>query len=218
MRTGRRPILYVGGHSLGGAIATLAAADLSRQYDVARVVTIGSPRPGDLFFRRGYRRSPAAADASRNPRTLEHITTRFAHGMDAITFVPPWPIFQHLGAASRLDAKDRVLLDDYFSFQPVKPLAYGLLGQAGLGPPGDAILPSLNWRSVAMQCARYVSTILPDAWGMRILAPFAPILWEGLTRRFLHHRSARYLEFFPATEVRMAMIGTEKDGKLQAQT
>ena len=217
-RTGRRPTLYIGGHSLGGAIATLAAADLALRYDVARVVTIGSPRPGDLFFRAGYRCLPAAADASGRCRTLGDVTTRFVHGMDAITFVPPWPIFQHPGAASRLEAKDRVPLDDYFSVGAMKPPPNGAMGQVGTGSQLDGAMPSWNWRYLALQCARYASTILPDTWGMRIFASLAPILCEGLARSFLHHKSARYLEFFPATEVRRAMAGAAKEGKSSAQT
>ena len=131
--------------------------------------------------------------------------------MDGITFVPPWPIFQHLSRASWLDAKDRVLMDDYFSVESAKPLSDGKFAQAGFATQVDANIPSWNWRYAVMQCARYASTLLPNAWGLQIFALFAPILGEGLVRSFLHHKSARYLEFFPATEIRKAMVATEKE-------
>ena len=173
-RIGDRPILYIGGHSLGGAIATLAAADLSPRYPIARVVTIGSPRPGVLFFRRGYRRSPAAAGASGKPRSLKKITTRFVHGMDGIAFVPPWPIFQHLSRASWLDAKDRVLTNEYFSVEAVAPLSDGYFGRAGFATPVDTAIPSWNWRYAVMQCARYASTSSPQRLGTPNLCAIRP--------------------------------------------
>jgi triacylglycerol lipase len=48
--------LWVTGHSLGGAMATLASVRLASEgYPLRAVYTFGSPRVGDRFFRNAYR-------------------------------------------------------------------------------------------------------------------------------------------------------------------
>lgn len=46
--------VVLSGHSLGGAMAILAAYDLSEEFPVAGVITFGAPRVGGLGFRRAY--------------------------------------------------------------------------------------------------------------------------------------------------------------------
>ena len=50
--------LFVAGHSLGGALATLAVADVSRgtMYPSPTLYTFGSPRVGDRFFAAAFNR------------------------------------------------------------------------------------------------------------------------------------------------------------------
>jgi triacylglycerol lipase len=48
--------LWITGHSLGGAMATLASVRLASEgYPLRAVYTFGSPRVGDQFFRKAYR-------------------------------------------------------------------------------------------------------------------------------------------------------------------
>ncbi|KAG2487460.1 hypothetical protein HYH03_013883 [Edaphochlamys debaryana] len=71
--------LWLTGHSLGGALATLCAADLANKgLYISGVYTFGSPRVGDDRFRSRYAGLGLA----------EH-TWRFTHRSDAITMVPP---------------------------------------------------------------------------------------------------------------------------------
>ncbi|NJK34634.1 MAG: lipase family protein [Oscillatoriales cyanobacterium SM2_2_1] len=72
-----RPILLTG-HSLGGALATIAALDLhQRDYRVTGVYTFGSPRVGNRAFAAGY------------DLALRSRTHRFVYGQDTVTRVPP---------------------------------------------------------------------------------------------------------------------------------
>ncbi len=72
---GHKPNVYLGGHSLGGAVATLAAVDLAATHPIARVVTLGCPRAGGWLWRKRYRASGAAPAADGAPRCLPDITT-----------------------------------------------------------------------------------------------------------------------------------------------
>ena len=79
--------ILVYGHSLGGALATLAALDIQYNFPDKGVacVTSGSPRVGNRFFRNSYNR--------RVPNTL-----RFVFGADIVTKVPPRLFFyEHIG-------------------------------------------------------------------------------------------------------------------------
>ena len=77
--------VWFGGHSLGGALATLAA---DRFGDTAGSCTIGSPRVGDRLFAAGF-------DARFADRVL-----RYVNDADIVTHVPtPLPLpYAHAGA------------------------------------------------------------------------------------------------------------------------
>lgn len=79
--------LLIAGHSLGGALATLALFDLKqRGYNVMRAYTFGQPRVGDRAF--------AGAFASVLRDVPLYRVTNFA---DPVPLVPLWPAFQHVG-------------------------------------------------------------------------------------------------------------------------
>ena len=78
--------LYITGHSLGAALATVAAVDIAAKLPRSvrvRLVTFGSPRVGNAAFAAFVRQ---ATDAS----------TRVTHNRDIVPSVPPtWVGFHH---------------------------------------------------------------------------------------------------------------------------
>jgi len=99
--------LYLTGHSLGGALAVIAArrllaegiADLDR---LLGVYTFGMPRTGDAAFAAAYRTIGDGALAAR--------TFRLVYGTDIVPAVPPWAApfaFRHFGAALSCDRGGR---------------------------------------------------------------------------------------------------------------
>ena len=111
---GHPPKVYLTGHSLGGAVATLAAVELAPHYDIARVVTLGSPRVGSWNFRRLYQKLKASPSADGGARYLPAVTTRWVHGNDIFaTFVPPPGITAHVVNAERLLPTDRTDVQAY---------------------------------------------------------------------------------------------------------
>ncbi|MEM6451294.1 MAG: lipase family protein [Cyanobacteria bacterium P01_D01_bin.105] len=95
------PPLYITGHSLGGALATIAAAALAEHgIEVAGVYTFGQPRVGDRTF----------------VRQLNNITQgkvfRFVNNNDIVPHVPPpfsiWNptrLYGHVGGATYFNRK-----------------------------------------------------------------------------------------------------------------
>jgi triacylglycerol lipase len=90
--------VWLTGHSLGGALATLAA---DRLRDVAGVYTFGSPRVGDPVFARGFN----ARHAGRS--------FRFVNNRDVIVRVPPAQMidfeFAHVDHEIRIDAHGQIV-------------------------------------------------------------------------------------------------------------
>eukprot|EP00890_Picochlorum_soloecismus_P005060 jgi/Picsp_1/5555/NSC_02914-R1_alpha beta-hydrolase domain-containing protein len=75
---GATPTVFVSGHSLGGALATLCAMDLKLRLKVpdVRLVTFGSPRVGNAVFAHWF-----------NKFIAPH--WRFTHNRDVVPSVPP---------------------------------------------------------------------------------------------------------------------------------
>ncbi len=74
------------GHSSGGAISTVLADLVEKQYpkSIKRVVTFGQPAIGGFRFRKEYR--------------LNHKTYRVCCDLDIVTFLPPLPFYYwHVG-------------------------------------------------------------------------------------------------------------------------
>ena len=81
--------LWVTGHSLGAALATLAA---DRYGNVQGLYTYGSPRVGDKDF---------AADFFVN-------AYRFVNNNDIVTRVPPEGLYQHVGELKYIDSSGEI--------------------------------------------------------------------------------------------------------------
>lgn len=74
--------IYVTGHSLGGALATIFAAQLLREHGATHAVslyTFGAPRAGDSEFASAFETSVATTNAS---------ATRFHFERDPVVQVP----------------------------------------------------------------------------------------------------------------------------------
>jgi pimeloyl-ACP methyl ester carboxylesterase len=88
--------VVLAGHSLGGVEAICLAAELrDRGFKVARVVTFGSPRPGDDEFASRYRLSGLTA-----------ITTRYVHKLDPVALAPGYlPGYRHVCRPTWFDGR-----------------------------------------------------------------------------------------------------------------
>jgi hypothetical protein len=100
--------IWVTGHSLGGALATLMAAEILRRAEAGAplelrgVYTYGSPRVGDKAFR-----ARLAAAAAKHGT---HIV-RFRNGNDIVTAMPRVLEFEHVGRVAHLH-EDRLDVGD----------------------------------------------------------------------------------------------------------
>jgi len=104
-KNGRQP-LFVTGHSLGGALATLATAmlleDDDLKDDVVGQYTYGSPRVGTPKFREFmHTRTPAG----------NKIAHRFRNREDIVTRIPPvWRNYAHVGRWWYMKGDDQTLV------------------------------------------------------------------------------------------------------------
>jgi triacylglycerol lipase len=81
--------LFIAGHSLGGALATIAAERLWREHRIraSGVYTFGAPRVGTQTFADSY-----------NDSGLGDRSYRFVHGLDIVPTLPPSALgFRHAG-------------------------------------------------------------------------------------------------------------------------
>ena len=88
--------VWLTGHSLGAALATLAAAKCER---LDGLYTFGSPRAGDGAFAR-------ALDRRLSQSGIEH--HRFVNNRDVVTTLPPPGIYEHGGALKHIGADGRI--------------------------------------------------------------------------------------------------------------
>jgi len=142
-----RPVTLAG-HSLGGAMATLAAIELARTgYRVERVVTFGSPRVGNAAFAGAYELAG-----------LVEKTTRYVHSFDPVPWLPTCLFgFRHVCPATWYDGA---------IWRPWSWLAYGLLAGADLAIGWPPSLASLR-RAPAMAAGchlmdSYTSALPPE--------------------------------------------------------
>lgn len=101
----RAQSVWFAGHSLGAALATLAAAyrHLEKDQTVNGVYTYGSPRVGDREFSRVY-------DLELGERTF-----RFVNNNDIVTRVPPRSyVFSHVGKTMYFDTQGLLRADPHW--------------------------------------------------------------------------------------------------------
>lgn len=119
--------LWITGHSLGAALATLAAERAARDggFDVRGVYTYGSPRVGDIRFKQNY-----------EARGLNAKTYRVVYDIDIAQTLFPGAAYTHVGQLKFIDADGHldpnVTREDGGSPTTAQKLAmrlYGVLGQ-----------------------------------------------------------------------------------------
>lgn len=87
------------GHSLGGALAQLAALQLCERVSVAAVHTFGAPRVGNAAWRDLYNAN------------LHDVTYRWEAEGDPVPWMPPWLFgYRHAGRAAYLKNDGRVIV------------------------------------------------------------------------------------------------------------
>jgi pimeloyl-ACP methyl ester carboxylesterase len=100
--------LWFTGHSLGGALASLAVARLRDEFDrpVHGLYTFGQPRVGDRIFERAYNQD----NRSRS--------FRFVNNNDVVTRVPTRLMgYSHIGTFLYFDHQGRLQRDPHYWFQ-----------------------------------------------------------------------------------------------------
>lgn len=107
LRTNNQSI-WITGHSLGGAIAVLAAATFEMQtprIGISGVYTFGQPRIGNHEFSRNYN------------KTLKKRTFRFVNNNDVVTRVPPQIFgYSHVGKLKYFDSDGKMHNDGSLSW------------------------------------------------------------------------------------------------------
>lgn len=88
--------LILTGHSLGGAIAFLAAYELADR-GVDAVVTFGAPRPGMHGFAHEYNTRLCGSSRHGHNKTLYGVTRRYTNDTDMVPRVPPPLLYRHVG-------------------------------------------------------------------------------------------------------------------------
>lgn len=102
------------GHSLGGALATLAALDIQFNCPDKEVscYTYGSPKVGNRDFAESYNK--------RVPNTF-----RFVNGIDAVPQIPPIA-YEHVGKELKLQSKEagqlKNAMEDHFPYNYIKKI------------------------------------------------------------------------------------------------
>jgi len=112
--------LWLTGHSLGAAMATIMAYRFTN-YDLsatpAALFTYGSPRVGDRKFVNHFNTLP-----------FEH--HRWVNDGDIVTKIPFAPFFYHCGTMHHIDSKGQVTMNYERTFNPMKLL--GLTSPRGI--------------------------------------------------------------------------------------
>lgn len=205
-------VLHLAGHSLGGAIATIAALEFAEQgikvgnpgdtagagpsgpslpVPIGSVVTLGSPRVGLCAFAKRY---------SQNPK-LNAITHRHQHGIDFITRLMPPPIgFKHVTPAEslpacrlkerpiaksgeeRIDSSDNAAADGKIFLEPDDRSTQ----------PSDLMAPSQNWLANAVA---FLAAVVLAGFGRSNMQFLSFELGKFSAREYyayLHHEGAIY--------------------------
>lgn len=95
------------GHSLGGAIAHVAALELNHAYEIKEVITFGSPR---VYFFGANKKYDETCILNSEDTCLRDRTLRVVNKLDMITTIPyKWMQYSHVGQLVYLSEKGHVV-------------------------------------------------------------------------------------------------------------
>jgi pimeloyl-ACP methyl ester carboxylesterase len=104
---GAQAPLWIAGHSLGGAVATILAERLVNDgCNVRGVVTLGSPRPGLTDFQNLYN-----GTTLRDGTSLATVTSRWVNGEDPMPCLAPGGAWKHVGRHNMINRAGKVVID-----------------------------------------------------------------------------------------------------------
>jgi triacylglycerol lipase len=109
--------MFICGHSLGGAMATIAASRM--MFKVEALFTYGSPRVGSSDF----------------VKALQVTHYRHVNNNDIVTAVPPYPLYHHHGVLRYIDRKGNIV--PMTRWQRIKDKFLGRLESLLKGNPID---------------------------------------------------------------------------------
>jgi hypothetical protein len=167
--------ITITGHSLGGAMAVLAAYDLAERWPIAAVTVFGCPRPGTVAFKEAYEARTAGPGAL----TLAAITTRYVNSTDIVSRVPPPLLFAHVGPAIVID-------DNGNRIDPPMPLAVRVV-QTALEPQPDDAPPDF----VEGQLKSVSRAVAPALVGAKSFSFWGAISFFGVETVFALRRDAK---------------------------
>lgn len=105
----RFDVVVFTGHSLGGAVAKLAAFEATGEHSmpVEAVITFGAPRVGSPWFAKRYN-SQVCNLTNDSTRVLQDCTHRFEGSGDVVAAVPPFLFgFKHVGKFGEVPSQHR---------------------------------------------------------------------------------------------------------------
>ncbi len=187
--------VWITGHSLGGALATLAAYRLVRREvlkpeQIGGVFTFGQPRVGDGQFAREYK-DVKYKDVKHEDAYLNDHHFRFVNNNDVVTTVPPkslWifsvllqPLLSWSSGSAKGDKKGGEDLDRSFEYKDV-----GRVVLANRSDRFKLLTPdhSLGWRFWKLDFWWPIRR-WSGRFGSRLRATFMPRGFGGFIHRFL---------------------------------
>jgi hypothetical protein len=170
------------GHSLGGAMAVLAAYDLAERWPIAEVTVFGCPRTGTGAFAQSYEARTAGPGAITK---LAAITTRYVMASDIVSRLPPPLVFAHVGTAIYInDSGNRIV-------SPM-PLAARVVQTALTPQPDDPPPTSIEGTLLAVlrPLGPAAMAMAMPIWGA--IAFFSVLTGMALRRDGMMHLAEKY--------------------------
>jgi len=158
---------WITGHSLGAALAVLAAERAVREGElqVSGVYTFGSPGVGDARFREHY-----------VTQNLHSRTFRFVNNLDVVRRLPPGGEYEHVGQLKLIDASGH--LREAFVAEPD---AGGALPLATRGQERIVRLFGLLGRKISALCENLFAVTIPAPFSDHAPIYYATHIWNSLS-------------------------------------